>query len=145
MSVLDLDFWERHQRALGVIAIGVGLGAWATELLGLVYICPYCRVQRTVIAVLGALMLFPDARHWLIRYLAFTVGFLGAVVAVNQNFMGWARISKGEFAWGEQWYMNPFLMSGAALFIIVAQVWLITFSDLTRGRRSENADLADRY
>lgn len=128
MNPLDLNFWIRQQRTLGVIAIVVGLGAWATELAGMVYICPYCRVQRTVIALLGLLMLFPDARHWLLRYAAFVVGFFGAAVAANQHFMSWAKISSGEFAWGHQWYLHPFLLSGAALFIIVAQVYLVTLT-----------------
>jgi hypothetical protein len=125
MNLFELEFWQRNQRTLGAIALFVGLGAWAVELSGMVYICPYCRVQRSVIAILGVVMLFPDARHWLLRYICFTIGFLGAVVAANQNFMGWAKISKGEFVLGEQWYFNPFLMSGAALFIIIAQVALI--------------------
>ena len=125
MTLLELEFWQRHQRLLGAIAIFVGVGAWGVELAGLVYVCPYCRVQRSVIAILGLIMLFPEARHWLVRYVAITIGFLGAVVAANQHFMSWAKISKGEFVLGEQWYLNPFLMSGAALFIIVAQLGLI--------------------
>ncbi|MEE4661990.1 MAG: disulfide bond formation protein B [Halieaceae bacterium] len=132
MNPLDLDTWIRHQRLLGVVAIFVGLGAWATEWAGMVYICPFCRAQRTVIVILGVLMLLPSPRHWLVRYLALVIGFFGAVVASYQHFMSWAKISKGEFAWGEQWYIHPFLLSGAALFIIIAQVWFITLSDSTR-------------
>jgi hypothetical protein len=70
MSMLDMVFCQRRQRTLGVIAIVIGLGAWA-------------------------------------------IGFQGAVVAVNQNFMGWIKISKGEFAFGEQLYIDPFLLSAA--------------------------------
>ena len=39
------------------------------------------------------------------------MGFMGAVVAVNQNFMGWVKISKGEFAFNELLYIDPFLLS----------------------------------
>jgi len=56
---------------------------------------------------------------------ASVVGFLGAVVAVNQNFMGWAKISKGEFAFNENLFIDPFLLSTGSLFIILAQLWLI--------------------
>jgi hypothetical protein len=70
MSILDMGFWQRHQRTLGVIAIVIGLGTWA-------------------------------------------IGFQRAVVAVNQNFMGWIKISKGEFAFSEQLYIDPFLPSAA--------------------------------
>ena len=126
VNFLDLEFWYRNRRILGVLAIIVGAGAWFLELNGTAYVCPYCRVQRSVIAILGSFMLFPTPSHWIIKYLGLGFGFLGAVVAVNQNFMGWMKISKGEFMLGQQWYLNPFLLSGAALFIIIAQVWLIT-------------------
>ena len=125
MSFLDLAFWQRHQRALGFVAIIIGAGAWGMELTGTVYTCPYCRVQRTVILFLGVVMVLPFCKHWISRYLASVVGFMGAVVAVNQNFMGWIKISKGEFAFNEQLYVDPFLLSGVALFIIIGQLWLI--------------------
>ena len=136
MGLFDLESWQKNQRVLGVIAIIVGVGAWGMDFTGAVYVCPYCRVQRSVIAILGVFMLFPDVRHWIYRYVAFVIGFLGAVVAVNQNFMGWSRISKGEFMWGEQWYLNPFLLSGAALFIIVGQVWLLLLNQTDLPKRA---------
>jgi len=129
MNVLDLGFWFARQRTLGVIAIIIGAVAWGMEFAGTVYICPYCRVQRTVILLLGIIMVLPFARHWTIRYLASVMGFMGAVVAVNQNFMGWAKISKGEFAFNEQLYIDPFLLSGGSLFIIGGQLWLLLASD----------------
>ena len=101
------------------------------EFAGTVYICPYCRVQRTVILLLGLIMVSPIARHWVLQYVASVIGFLGAVVAVNQNFMGWAKISKGTFAFSGQLYVDPFLLSGGALFIIVGQLWLILSKDST--------------
>jgi len=125
MSLLDLHFWYRQQRVLGVISIVIGLGAWGMEFAGAVYVCPYCRVQRTVILLLGCVMLLPSPRHWIAKYVASVVGFLGAVVAVNQNFMGWAKISKGEFAFNENLFIDPFLLSTGSLFIILAQLWLI--------------------
>jgi len=47
------------------------------------------------------------------------------VVAVNQNFMGWVKISKEEFAFNENLFIDPFLLSTGSLFIILAQLWLI--------------------
>ena len=125
MGFLELAFWQRHQRALGLIAIIIGAGAWGMEFAGTVYICPYCRVQRTVILLLGVIMVLPFSKHWISRYLASVMGFMGAVVAVNQNFMGWVKISKGEFAFNEQLYIDPFLLSAGSLFIIIGQLWLI--------------------
>ena len=95
------------------------------EFAGAVYICPYCRVQRTVILLLGVAMILPFVHHWIMRYLASVVGFLGAVVAVNQNFMGWVKISKGTFAFNEALYIDPFLLSSGSLFFIIGQLWLI--------------------
>ena len=131
MSLLDLHFWYRQQRVLGVISIVIGLGAWGMEFAGAVYVCPYCRVQRTVILLLGCVMLLPSPRHWIAKYVASVVGFLGAVVAVNQNFMGWAKISKGEFAFNENLFIDPFLLSTGSLFIILGQLWMILGSSAT--------------
>ena len=125
MGFLELAFWQRHQRTLGLIAIIIGAGAWGMEFAGTVYICPYCRVQRTVILLLGVIMVLPFSKHWISRYVASVMGFMGAVVAVNQNFMGWVKISKGEFAFNEQLYIDPFLLSAGSLFIIIGQLWLI--------------------
>ena len=125
MGFLELAFWQRHQRALGLISIIIGAGAWGMEFAGTVYICPYCRVQRTVILLLGVIMVLPFCKHWILRYIASVTGFMGAVVAVNQNFMGWVKISKGEFAFNEQLYIDPFLLSAGSLFIIIGQVCLI--------------------
>ena len=125
MTFLDLQFWQRNQFALGSLAIVIGAGAWGMEFSGTVYICPYCRVQRTVILLLGIMMLLPFAHHWVMKYFASVIGFLGAVVAVNQNFMGWVKISKGEFAFNEQLYIDPFLLSSGSLFIIIGQLWLL--------------------
>ena len=125
MRFLELAFWQRHQRALGFIAIIIGAGAWGMEFAGTVYICPYCRVQRTVILLLGVIMVLPFCKHWISRYIASVMGSMGAVVAVNQNFMGWVKISKGEFAFNEQLYIDPFLLSAGSLFIIIGQVCLI--------------------
>lgn len=125
MGFLELSFWQRHQLALGFIAILIGTGAWAMEFAGTVYICPYCRVQRTVILLLGLIMVLPFSKHWITRYVASVMGFMGAVVAVNQNFMGWVKISKGEFVFSEQLYIDPFLLSAGSLFIIIGQLWLI--------------------
>jgi len=125
INLLDLEFWQRRQSALGLIAIVIGVGAWGMEFAGTVYICPYCRVQRTVILLLGLIMILPFSHHWVMRYVASVIGFMGAVVAVNQNFMGWVKISKGEFAFNEQLYIDPFLLSAGSLFIVIGQLWLL--------------------
>ena len=103
------------------------------EFAGTAYICPYCCVQRTVILLLGVIMVLPFSKHWISRYLASLMGFMGAVVAVNQNFMGWVKISKGEFAFNQQLYIDPFPLSAGSLFIIIGQLWLILTKAPTNG------------
>ena len=124
MSVLDLSFWQSRMRLLGTWP-----SRWRrcldVEFAGAVYICPYCRVQRTVIMLLGLLMVLPFAHFWISKYVASVIGFMGSVVAVNQNFMGWMKISKGEFTFADPLYIDPFLLSAGSLFIIIGQLWLI--------------------
>ncbi len=126
MNVFDPSFWQGSLRLLGILAIFIGGGAWVMEFAGAVYICPYCRVQRSVIMLLGLMMILPFGHHWVSQYVSSVIGFFGAVVAVNQNFMGWVKISKGEFTLADPIYIDPFLrLSTGSLFIIIAQLWLI--------------------
>ncbi|MEM9600929.1 MAG: hypothetical protein AAF926_07895 [Pseudomonadota bacterium] len=120
-----LDNILKYRRWIGVIAILICIWAWSVEILGWTYICPFCRVQRTVIGLLGVMMLFPIYGHWLARYFGATFGFFGAYVAARQHFGGWRRISSGEFKWHDPIYYDSFLLAGAALFIISALVMLL--------------------
>ncbi|MFZ2236074.1 MAG: hypothetical protein WBP11_08325 [Dokdonella sp.] len=115
----------RNIRWLGLVAIIISVGAWAMDLTGVVYVCPYCRTERTVIGLLGLIMLLPDPGHWLARYVATVFAVLGLVVAAEQHFGGWKKISSGTFTFGEQWYLSPFLLAGFALFIITGQLLLL--------------------
>lgn len=124
--LFELETYTRHAKWLGLAAIGVSILAWTVELMGMVYVCPYCRVQRTVIGLLG-LMLFTGAgRHWMGKYAAMVMGFFGAVVAANQHFMGWKSISSGKFEFNDTLIIDPFLLSGFAMTAIIGLVWLIT-------------------
>ncbi len=111
----------RNIRPLGVLALLISIGTWTMEWSGAVEACPYCEVQRTVIGLLGVLMLLPARGSWTILNLASLLGALGAVTAATQHFNGWSAITKGEFKGFLPIYANGFLLSGAALAIIVAQ------------------------
>lgn len=128
------DILLRHRRWVGLAAILLAAATWTIDLTGLVYACPYCRVQRTVIGLLGLLLLLPNPGHWLIRYLSAVFAVFGLSVGATQHFRGWSRIMAGEFTWGEQWYVNAWVLSGAALFIITGLTLLIW-----RWRRAEGA------
>lgn len=136
--LLDLDTYTRNIRLLGAIAILVCIGTWAVDLANLVYHCPYCRTQRSVIGVLGLMMMLPHPGHWMSRYIGTVIGVLGLVVAGEQHFGGWKRIWAGKFSFGEHWYINPFLLAGLAMFIITAQVMLMHVVG-SRSRQSPDA------
>lgn len=55
------------------------------DLLNLVEACVYCRNERTVIGLLGLIMLLP-MNQYITSYLAVILGFYGAFVAVEQIF-----------------------------------------------------------
>lgn len=123
--MLELDWWLARLRWLGLIAIVISIVTWASELSGLVYVCPYCRTQRTVIGLLGILAMMPNPGHWISRYIASVLGAYGFIIGAEQHFAGWKRIMSGKFQWGEKWYINPWLLSGFALFIITALLLMI--------------------
>lgn len=125
MFLLDLNTYRERVRFIGLAAIIISIVAWYADITGLVYECPYCRLQRTVIGLLGLLLVMPNPGHWISRYIGLVVGFLGAHVAAAQNFKGWAKISAGTFEFNERIYIDSFLLSGCALFIITAQVCLL--------------------
>jgi len=128
MNLLNLDTYTTNIRIIGIIAIVICVVAWTVDLMGWTYVCPFCRTQRTVIGLLGILLMFPNPGHWIVRYVGTVFGILGLVVGATQHFRGWAKISAGEFSFHEPIYFDSFLLSGAALFIITGQVFLLFLS-----------------
>ena len=122
-----LETLQRHRHAIALAAILICLATWAVDLAGLVYTCPYCRSQRSVIGLLGVLLLLPLASlgHWSVRWLATVLAVFGAQVASRQHFGGWSKISAGQFNLAERWWIDPFLLSGIALFLITGLVLLL--------------------
>lgn len=120
-----LNWLWRNSRVMGLAAILISAATWSLDLTGVVYECPFCRVQRTVIGLLGILYIMPNPTHWISRYLASVFAVLGLVVGGTQHFNGWRRIMSGEFTWGENWYVNSWMLSAFALFIITGLLLLI--------------------
>jgi hypothetical protein len=125
MSPFAADFLETNHRLLAILAIIVSLATWGVDLAGWVYQCPYCRVQRSAIGVIGVILLLPCYHHWILRMIGSAVGALGLVVAANQNFSHIARMHRGKFEWGDQWFIHPWLLSGFALFILTALLMML--------------------
>ena len=133
--MMSTDFYVNRIHLFGAIFIVVSLLAWTVDWAGIVYVCPYCRVQRTVIGILGFMMLFKHSHNLFTAYIAIVIGFLGAHVAAAQNFMGWKKISAGTFEFKDDLLIDPFLLSGAALFAIVLQVLLLVLSSSKRTKQ----------
>lgn len=139
MFLFEIETYTGRLRAIGVAALLISVLAWVTDLTGLVYECPYCRTQRTVIGLLGIILLLPNPRHWIARYIGSVLGFLGANVAAVQHFRGWARVSAGEFEFNDKIYIDSFILSGGALFIIIGLVCLLM---LPKPAQSNENDIA---
>lgn len=132
MTMGDLDFWLARIKWIGIAAILLSIATWTMDLTGVVYECAYCRSQRTVIGLLGVILLLP--RHWFTRFIATVFAMFGSVVAATQHFNGWKKIMAGKFEWGDQWYVNAWMLSGFASFIIVGLL-LLLWADTPARRR----------
>ncbi|MUH72245.1 hypothetical protein [Psychrosphaera haliotis] len=131
MNILNLESYYTHIKLVGLIAIVISAVAWSTDLTGLVYVCPYCRVQRSVIGILGLLLVSPFIHHWVGKYIALVVGFFGATVGANQHFMGWKKISAGTFEFKDNLLIDPFILSGFSLTGIIGLTFLaVTFREM---------------
>ena len=75
MNILNLSTYSTHIKIVGLIAIVISIAAWSTDLLGIVYVCPYCRVQRSVIGLLGLLLITPAVTHWTEKYFSLVINF----------------------------------------------------------------------
>ena len=123
MKLFELDTYIKHSKIVALIAIAIAIIAWIMDIGGMVYECPYCRVQRSVIGILGLILILPISFHWIGKYAALVIGFFGAVVAANQHFMGWKKVSAGEFQLNLP--VDPFILSGMSLTMIMGLIYII--------------------
>jgi disulfide bond formation protein DsbB len=123
MKLFELDTYIKQSKIIALMAIAISIIAWGMDLAAMVYECPYCRVERSVIGILGLILILPLSFHWIGKYAALVIGFFGAVVGANQHFMGWKKISAGEFHL--KLPVDPFILSGLAVIIIIGLMYLI--------------------
>ena len=101
---------------VGVLSILVCLATWSMDLTGLVEQCIYCRTERSIIGLIGFIMLFPMLPY-VNRYISTVLGFFGAYVASAHVFLS---VIQDEID-----YSVPLAI--CALFIIVAQVFFVSY------------------
>lgn len=90
------DYFVRHARAIGALSIAVCLLTWGLDYFEFVGPCIYCRIQRTLIGILGVFLFLPAFGGWFVRLGLNMLALFGAVVAANQHFIVWDKIAKGE-------------------------------------------------
>jgi len=111
---------SQHLVFFGVASIAISLATWAVDLLQWTYPCPYCRAQRTVIGLLGVvILLLPYLNTFIARYLSVAVGGFGFGVAVMQHFSrGWQLMFRGEYQMRDPWFMDGWILSACAMLIM---------------------------
>lgn len=115
----------REVQIVGFASIVVCFVTWTMDLNGTVGPCGFCRVQRTVIGLLGLLLALSPSASMPVRFLGNVLAFLGGSVAAQQHFNGWNDVSKGVFKFAMPGYDNGFILSACALAIIVAQAMIL--------------------
>lgn len=110
----------------GAASILIGAGAWILDLTGAAHVCPYCRIQRSAIAIVGILMLLPVVGHWVVNLGAQSLIGFGFVVGAQMHFLIWQEIMKGDYSIvATAIWDNGFFLSAGALLIFMAQFKLI--------------------
>ncbi len=78
---------KRYNTLIAFFAIATCLFTWGLDLSTLVEHCPYCRVQRTAIGVLGIIALLPKHKNALLRYSCYLIAFFAADISGDQIFL----------------------------------------------------------
>ncbi|MHA6890033.1 hypothetical protein [Ralstonia pseudosolanacearum] len=128
--MIDLN---RTIKFSAIASITIGIVAWTMDLTGLIYECPYCRVQRTAIGIVGLMMLTPFVKSIVVNWSARSVAGLGFVVAAQMHFLMIKDVLDGkmEDALMAIWENGLFLSAGAML-ILTAQLMLLSIVFKTR-------------
>lgn len=112
----------RNRRLVAVGVMAVVLLTLALDVAGLVYPCPYCRVQRAALGVLSLLLLLGAQDRLFSRYIALLAGAFGLIVGVSQNFNHIKKINNGSFDWAAVTIAHPWVLSGLA---VLSLTWLL--------------------
>lgn len=122
---------NRHLVLFAVLSLLVSAGAWTLDITGAVYPCPFCRIQRTGIGLLGLVILFlPYLNPFIARYLSLAVGGFSFVVGAMQHFTyGWQMMFQGTFVLHDPWIEDPWVLSACAMLILAGQIGIIFEAD----------------
>lgn len=99
----------------GFFSIFLCIITWVSDIVGWVAACPYCQVERSVIGLLGIILVLPYKRFLSLMF-AGLFAFVGLNVASNHLFMHFKNAS---------YSLNNTPLIIAALCIITLQISLI--------------------
>lgn len=103
-------------KPLAWFSIFLCVATWGLDLAGLVHACPYCQVQRTMIGLVGIILLLPW-KNLITDYLILVLGGFGAYVAALQMFNNFYKSA---------WHEEYIYLSTCAFLLLVGQL-LIAF------------------
>ena len=105
----------------GIIAILISGVTWALDLLSFVEACPFCRMQRSTIGLLGILMILPCLR-WSTVFLTLLIGIMGTHVSAAQLFM---HIKNGTYTWiFTGMAFSAFCLQVGQIMLLLGRVWI---------------------
>ncbi len=131
----NLSMILRNRRVVGVFVLAVVLLTLGLDIAGVVFPCPYCRVQRFALGVLAIILLLKSGASLLPRYVAGVFGVYGLVVGVTQNFNHIKKMNKGEFDWAALSIGHPWVLSGLAVLAMVWMLFLVFDMDRISARK----------
>jgi disulfide bond formation protein DsbB len=124
-----------NRRIVGGLVLAIVLLTLGLDIAGLVFPCPYCRVQRFALGVLAIILLLNNWNTLLPRYVAAVAGIFGLIVGVSQNFNHIKKMNKGEFDWAALSISHPWVLSGLAVLAMVWMLFLIFEVDRASARK----------
>lgn len=81
------DLLNQYRLVLALFAILACVGTWYIDLAGHVLACPYCQVQRTMIGLLGIVLLIPRQKSLILRLISYGFAIFGLDIAGDQMFI----------------------------------------------------------
>jgi len=100
---------------IGTFTILLSLVTWLTELIGWVGVCPYCQVERSIIGIVGVIMLLPHKKYISAMSSGLLI-FIGMHVASSHIFMHFKNSS---------YSLDKTSLVIAALIIMTVQISLV--------------------
>ncbi|HLX54418.1 MAG TPA: hypothetical protein VKR58_10775, partial [Aquella sp.] len=107
---------RKYVYVIACLSILISLLTWFMDFSHLVGPCIYCRSERTIIGMLGLIMLFPIVPYFT-RLLSYIIGFFGAHVAAQQILTNIMQYQINE----------ELILAICALVFIIVQVMFIHY------------------